>query len=581
MMRFACPSCGQKFETEAQVSEVACPTCGCRMALPPVASRPPTPKAARASYRPQPTPPRKNGGGKLLLFLLALAVGGSVFGSYYFHESPQAFWKRALDYVRGASRPSAPASPTPRPEISPSRPPEHSSSKPELASPIPTPEARATAEPSPEPVPRVERETPVAPFAAAQPSPAPAETFRPEVEDLASDTGPPKAGAFVHPGLLHNDEDFARMRAKKNRQPWKSGWEKLVANRHSSLDYKPNPAEIVVRGRDRLHTDPENYRQLFNDAAAAYQCALRWRVSGDRRYAEKSVEILNAWGSTLKQVKGSTDACLAMGIYGYELANAAEIMRTYKGWKPEDFSRFQTMMLEVFAKGNEDFLVRHNGTRDDHYWANWDLCNMASLMAIGVLCDQRPLYDKAVSYFKNGKGMGAIKHAVNHIHPGGLGQWQESGRDQGHTLMGIAIMAAICEMAWKQGDDLYGYDDNRFLKGCEYVAKYNLGEDVPFEPYSNDKVTQTVVSPVGRGSARPAWELPYNHYVVRKGLPAPYTARIAAQGRPEGGGGDYGPNSGGFDQLGFGTLTATLDKQDKGARPFGSAPWPQTAAPRK
>jgi hypothetical protein len=28
--------------------------------------------------------------------------------------------------------------------------------------------------------------------------------------------------------------------------------------------------------------------------------------------------------------------------------------------------------------------------------------------------------------------------------------------------------------------------------------------------------------------------------------------------RPESGGGDYGPNSGGFDQLGYGTLTATL-----------------------
>jgi hypothetical protein len=28
--------------------------------------------------------------------------------------------------------------------------------------------------------------------------------------------------------------------------------------------------------------------------------------------------------------------------------------------------------------------------------------------------------------------------------------------------------------------------------------------------------------------------------------------------RPEGGGGDYGPNSGGYDQLGYGTLMATL-----------------------
>ena len=28
--------------------------------------------------------------------------------------------------------------------------------------------------------------------------------------------------------------------------------------------------------------------------------------------------------------------------------------------------------------------------------------------------------------------------------------------------------------AWNQGDDLYGYENNRFLAGAEYVAKSNL-----------------------------------------------------------------------------------------------------------
>jgi hypothetical protein len=359
---------------------------------------------------------------------------------------------------------------------------------------------------------------------------------------------------------LHNEEDFNRMRTHLDREPRKAGWAKLIANSHASLNYKPRPVAIIVRGRDRLHTETENYPLLFNDIAAAYACALRWRISGDDRYAEKSIEILNAWSSTLKKVTGSNDLALAAGIYGYEFANAAEIMRTYRGWKPGDFARFQKMMLEVFLPINQDFLAHHNSNpRIDHYWANWDLCNMASMMAIGILCDRRPLYEEVVHYFKEGKGNGALQQAVYYIHPGGLGQWQESGRDQGHTVMGIALTGTICEMAWKQGDDLYSYDNNRFLAGCEYVAKYNLGEDVPFKPYTNDKVTQTVPSDVARGDLRPVWELVYNHYVKRKGLPAPYTTRMAEKVRPEGGGGDYGPNSGGFDQIGYGTLTATLD----------------------
>ena len=393
------------------------------------------------------------------------------------------------------------------------------------------------------------------------------QSFNPgDSEDMA------KRGAFVHPGLLLNEEDFKRIRIHLDCEPWKSGWERLLKNSHAQLGYQPRPVEVIVRGRDRLHTERENYPLLYNDIAAAYACALRWRISGDDRYAEKAVEILNAWSATLKKLSGSTDVCLAAGIYGYEFANAAEIMRTYQGWKPEDFARFQKMMLGVFLPINQRFLEYHNGTKVDHYWANWDLCNMASMMSIGVLCDRRDLYDEVVNYFKHGKGNGAIEHAVNYLHPDGLGQWQEAGRDQGHTLLGIGLMGAICEMAWKQGDDLYGYDDNRFLKGCEYVAKYNLGEAVPFHPYVNSSFgTQTKISAAGRGGLRPVWALVCNHYAKLKGLPAPYTTRMAAKVQPEGGGGDYGPNSGGFDQLGYGTLTATLGKNEK-QKPTPNAP---------
>ena len=40
-------------------------------------------------------------------------------------------------------------------------------------------------------------------------------------------------------------------------------------------------------------------------------------------------------------------------------------------------------------------------------------------------------------------------------------------------------------MAWEQGDDLWGALDNRLMKGMEYTARYNLGEDVPFETWTD------------------------------------------------------------------------------------------------
>jgi hypothetical protein len=58
---------------------------------------------------------------------------------------------------------------------------------------------------------------------------------------------------------------------------------------------------------------------------------------------------------------------------------------------------------------------------------------------------------------------------------------QESGRDQGHATLVIAQLGTICQMTWNQGDDFFGFDNNRFLKACEYTAKYNVANlDVPF-----------------------------------------------------------------------------------------------------
>lgn len=103
-------------------------------------------------------------------------------------------------------------------------------------------------------------------------------------------------------------------------------------------------------------------------------------------------------------------------------------------------------------------------------------------MAIGVYLDEPQYYNMAINYITYGSGNGNWRRYINYIHPKiegeddiDLGQTQESGRDQGHDLLSIRLGAAICRIAWNQGDDLYGYDDNRFLKGAEFVAKYNYG----------------------------------------------------------------------------------------------------------
>ena len=186
------------------------------------------------------------------------------------------------------------------------------------------------------------------------------------------------------------------------------------------------------------------------------------------------------------------------------------------------------MLLEYMYPVCHDFLENHNGTPDSNYWANWDTCNMRAIMAIGVFCDDRGKFDEAVDYFKHGRGMGSIENAVPFLYPDGLGQWQESGRDQAHVMGGQGLLAEMCQIAWNQGLDLFGYADNRLLSGAEYTAKYNLWQKVPYTYYNNShEARQCYISENYHGRLDAShFELLYNHYVVLKGMKRPLRSAL-------------------------------------------------------
>ncbi len=375
--------------------------------------------------------------------------------------------------------------------------------------------------------------------------------------------GTEEESGFVHSGILQSGSELDRIaKAIQNgEEPYKSAFEELKKSQFAQAGAGNRAVETVIRGGQG-----DNCSRCYQDIQRAFQCAIVWRLSGDTACGDTARDILNAWSSTLKSVSGNADRYLGAGLYGYQMANAAEIMRDYPGFEKE---QMQDMLLNVFYKPmNERFLFSneygkdHNDAYIENYWANWDLCNMAAGTAIAIFCDRRDIYDKMVGYFKYGAGNGSIYNAVPRLYKEGLAQQQESGRDQGHCQLGIGLMASICEMAWNQNEDLYGWANNRFMYAAEYVARYNNGDEVPFTEYQwgtgRDGILQShgVVSNAGRGEYRAIWEMIYNHYAKRKGLNVPNIERRAQLMRPEGGPGGHATT---FDQPGFGTLLYTRD----------------------
>lgn len=268
---------------------------------------------------------------------------------------------------------------------------------------------------------------------------------------------------------------------------------------------------------------------MEQDFSAVYQNALMWVLTGEKTHAEKSLELLLGYAGTLKRIPETNDAPLLVGLEGLKIIYATEILRhTYKKMTVVQFNEISRMIREVFLPVMENFYHRKPYTN-----GNWGPIVTKAYMAAAILWDNEEMYNKAVDFYLHANDNGTIAHYIS----GDTGQIQESGRDQGHSMLGIGALATVCEIAWQQGDDLYSALDNRLMKGFEYVAKYNLGYNVPFAvwkdvtgKYSN----WTEISNKGRGRYMPIFEMTYNHFVIRKGMQMPYTEQVLRQIRPEG-----------------------------------------------
>lgn len=415
---------------------------------------------------------------------------------------------------------------------------------------------------------------------------------------------------FIHPGALVTQADIDR--AKKlifedKNDYMVRAWEILCTNQYAQANSGSWPTTYVQRG-----LSGDNYMNAARGAAVAFQNALRWKISGDRAFADHAVETLMNWCNITEAVTGNTNISLAAGLYGYGFANAAELMRDYDGWSREDFERFKRWMVKVWYNPSIDFLRRRHdtwmnfrhpecGERPGHYWSNWGLCNVLCVMSIGILCDDVHMYNQGVSFYKyDHQGTfvedrtktpmiynDGCNEFIGNLVPitmpdergpfGYLGQMQESGRDQGHTVMALCCALDICQIGFNQGDDLYAYMNDRIAAGCEYVCALNFaglsGSDLPWYPYEYADcagprgASWQMYGPNegGKGERRPNWDRVRGYYEGLRGVKMQYADKAAELLCPDGGGGNYNVNSGGFDHLGFSSLTnyrPLIDKAD-------------------
>ena len=258
------------------------------------------------------------------------------------------------------------------------------------------------------------------------------------------------------------------------------------------------PYEVIARDGQYRSTKGGSER----DMKAALDLAQAGRT-------DEAARIIHAYAGTLQRLEGH-DAPLCT-IQGYDLVRAMTLCRAHST------ADWDAMVRRAFLP------VLNRFEADSPYAnGNWGAIVNRMRMACAIYLQDSTLYRAAIDYFYHANDNGSLPRYISPT-----GQSQETGRDQGHVQLGLEALAQTCEMAWQQGDDLWGALDNRLMAGFEYCARYNLGYDVPFTTWTdctglyND---WTEPGPMSRGKLWDIYQLPYDHYVGRRGLSMPYTA---------------------------------------------------------
>ena len=317
-----------------------------------------------------------------------------------------------------------------------------------------------------------------------------------------------QAQPFIHPGIDMNrkDLDYMKKQALSGAEPWRSAFERMKAK--TRIDGEITPVTHIIRGP---YARPDiGAGALINASNTLYDCALIWYITGEEKYAQKAIEIVEKWSGSVWSFDGN-DAKLLGGLVCYPLCNGAEILRYhYPGWTDKHTEMFSRMLMESFYPLLRFFYPEANG--------NWDGVIARGLLCMAVFTDNRTLFDEVIDHFIHARANGSL---FKYIYPDG--QCQETPRDLGHIQMGLCEFGGAARVAYTQGVDLFSAGNNRLALGLEYTMDIIFGG----KPHSYG-----VISTRANNSRRDDYEYIYRHYAA-KGVKTPLLERMSAEVRSQ------------------------------------------------
>jgi alginate lyase len=341
---------------------------------------------------------------------------------------------------------------------------------------------------------------------------------------------------FTHPGVGVSAAqlDFVRAKVNAGAQPWTNAFNQAKNSVYGSLSRAPKARAVVECGP---YSDPDiGCRDERGDAIAAYTDALIWYITRDDRYAQKSIQLMDAWSATIRDHTNS-NAPLQTAWSASSWPKAAEIIKHVYGNWPNS-ARFGTMLRNVYLPE----II--NGSNSN---GNWELSMTEAIQGIGVFLEDRTVYDKAISLYrvrvpafvylesdgalpktKPSQNLDTRDKIVAYWQGQGTfvtGLTQETCRDFVHTGYGISAIGHVLETSRIQGIDLYPEFGERLRQALGFQSRWERN----LEPVPSWLCKGTLNRGLG-----PITEVGYNALHTRLGIAMANTQALTESRRPAG-----------------------------------------------
>lgn len=278
-----------------------------------------------------------------------------------------------------------------------------------------------------------------------------------------------------HPDIFLNKSEVDNINARKDAEPWGSAYSNLIAD--ANLALKTALQSVTFGGKMPPSGDNHDYYSDVPSATANradYTAAstlgkaikslgIAYALTGDANYADKSIELINAWcvnpntRMTPKFTNFNDQSYIELCITMPAMFYAADLMWNYHNWNASDkdaFRQWTTLILESaksWSRGNN--------------FENWRL---VFISAASVIADDVVSRNYAFDKWKVliGKQMDTSGKMITEI-----------GRTTSLSYSTYAVCAMIetAEVAKHYGVDLYNFvlPDGRGLeKTLDFHAPY-------------------------------------------------------------------------------------------------------------